>query len=88
MHQSVEGLPRRAGHGIARTFDHLGWGELIYNHISMQLTAKLKVATPVNWKQGDDVLIVGSVSDEEAKKMFPGGWKAPKPYPRITKQPG
>ena len=54
---------------------------------SMQLTAKHKVATPVNWKQGDNVIIVGSVSDEEAKKMFPGGWKAPKPYLRITPQP-
>ena len=93
MHQSVEGFQRRAGHGVARIFDHQGWGDLIYNHISMrvldsmQLTAKHKVATPVNGKQGDDVLIVGSVSDEEAKKMFPGGWKAPKACLRITKQP-
>jgi thioredoxin-dependent peroxiredoxin len=55
---------------------------------SMQMTAKYKVATPANWKQGDDVIISGSVSDEEAKTMFPGGWKAPKPYLRITKQPG
>ena len=55
---------------------------------SMQLTAKHKVAAPVNWKQGDNVIIVGSVSDEEAKKMFPGGWKAPKPCLRTTKQPG
>ena len=54
---------------------------------SMQLTAKHKVATPVNWKQGEDVIIAGSVSDEDAKKLFPGGWKAPKPYLRITKQP-
>jgi thioredoxin-dependent peroxiredoxin len=54
---------------------------------SMQMTAKYKVATPANWKQGDDVIIAGSVSDEEAKTMFPGGWKAPKPYLRITKQP-
>jgi thioredoxin-dependent peroxiredoxin len=54
---------------------------------SMQMTAKYKVATPANWKQGDDVIISGSVSDEEAKTMFPGGWKAPKPYLRITKQP-
>jgi alkyl hydroperoxide reductase subunit AhpC len=54
---------------------------------SMQLTAKYKVATPVNWKQGEDVIIAGSVSDEEAKKLFPGGWAAPKPYLRITKQP-
>ena len=55
---------------------------------SMQMTAKYKVATPANWKQGEDVIIAGSVSDEEAKTMFPGGWKAPKPYLRITKQPG
>ena len=54
---------------------------------SLQLTAKHKVATPVNWKQGDDVIIAGSVSDEEAKKTYPGGWKAPKPYLRIVPQP-
>ncbi|HKD40098.1 MAG TPA: peroxiredoxin [Myxococcaceae bacterium] len=54
---------------------------------SIQLTAKNKVATPVNWKQGQDVIIAGSVSDEDAKKLFPGGWKAPKPYIRITQQP-
>jgi thioredoxin-dependent peroxiredoxin len=55
---------------------------------SLQLTARHKVSTPVNWKQGDDVIIAGSVSDEDAKKMFPAGWKAPKPYMRIVKQPG
>ena len=55
---------------------------------SMQLTAKHKVATPVNWKQGEDVIIAGSVSDEDAKTLFPAGWKAPKPYLRITKLPG
>jgi alkyl hydroperoxide reductase subunit AhpC len=54
---------------------------------SMQLTAKHKVATPVNWKQGDDVIIVTAVSDEEAKGMFKQGWKALKPYLRMTKQP-
>ncbi len=54
---------------------------------SMQLTAKYKVATPVNWKQGEDVIIAGSVSDEDAKKTYPGGWKAPKPYLRIVPQP-
>ena len=54
---------------------------------SMQLTAKFKVATPVNWKQGEDVIIAGSVSDDDAKTLFPGGWKSPKPYLRITKQP-
>jgi len=55
---------------------------------SMQLTAKHKVATPVNWKQGDDVIIAGSVSDDDAKKTYPEGWKAPKPYLRIVPQPG
>jgi len=54
---------------------------------SMQLTARHKVATPVNWKQGEDVIIAGSVNDEDAKKLFPAGWKAPKPYLRIVKQP-
>ena len=54
---------------------------------SLQLTAKHKVATPVNWKQGEDVIIAGSVSDEEAKKTYPQGWKAPKPYIRIVPQP-
>ena len=54
---------------------------------SLQLTAKHKVATPVNWKPGEDVIIGGSVSDEEAKKTYPGGWKSPKPYIRIVPQP-
>jgi alkyl hydroperoxide reductase subunit AhpC len=54
---------------------------------SVQLTAKHKVATPVNWKQGEDVIIVPSVPDDEAKKQFPQGWKAPKPYLRIVPQP-
>jgi alkyl hydroperoxide reductase subunit AhpC len=54
---------------------------------SCQLTAKHKVATPVNWKQGQDVIIVPAVSDAEAKEKFPGGWKAPKPYLRIVPQP-
>ena len=55
---------------------------------SLQLTAKHSVATPVNWKYGEDVIIVPSLSDEAAKEKFPGGWKAPKPYLRITPQPG
>jgi alkyl hydroperoxide reductase subunit AhpC len=54
---------------------------------SLQLTAKHAVATPVNWKQGEDVIIAGSVSDEEARKKFPEGWKAPRPYLRIVPQP-
>ena len=54
---------------------------------SCQLTAKHQVATPVNWKQGEDVIIVPSVSDEQAREKFPGGWKAPKPYLRIVPQP-
>jgi alkyl hydroperoxide reductase subunit AhpC len=55
---------------------------------SIQLTQQHKVATPANWKQGEDVIIAGSVSDEDAKKLFPQGWQAPKPYLRIVKQPG
>jgi alkyl hydroperoxide reductase subunit AhpC len=54
---------------------------------SLQLSAKHKVATPVNWKPGEDVIIAGSVSDEDAKKIYPQGWKAPKPYLRIVPQP-
>jgi alkyl hydroperoxide reductase subunit AhpC len=54
---------------------------------SIQLTAKHAVATPVNWKQGDDVIIPGSVSDEQAREKFPGGWKTLKPYLRIAAQP-
>ena len=54
---------------------------------SLQLTAKYKVSTPVNWNQGEDVIIAGSVSDEEAKKTYPDGWKAPRPYIRIVPQP-
>jgi alkyl hydroperoxide reductase subunit AhpC len=52
---------------------------------SMQLTATHKVATPVNWRQGGEVIIAGSVGDEEAKKLFPQGWRAPRPYLRITR---
>ena len=55
---------------------------------SLQMTAKHRVATPVNWKQGDDVIIAGSVSDEEARRIYPEGWKAPRPYIRIVPQPG
>ena len=65
-----------------RNFD-----ELLRVLDSIQLTAKHRVATPANWKQGQDVIISGSVSDDEAKKLFPKGWKAPKPYLRITEQP-
>src|SRR5712672_2498639 len=65
-----------------RNFD-----ELLRALDSMQLTARHKVATPVNWKQGQDVIIAGSVKDEDAKKQYPDGWKAPKPYIRIVPQP-
>jgi alkyl hydroperoxide reductase subunit AhpC len=54
---------------------------------SLQLTARHKVATPANWKHGEDVIIAGSVTDEDAKKVYPDGWKAPKPYLRIVPQP-
>jgi thioredoxin-dependent peroxiredoxin len=54
---------------------------------SLQLTAKHRVSTPVNWRQGEDVIISGSVSDEEAKNIYPGGWRSPKPYIRIVPQP-
>ena len=55
---------------------------------SIRLTAEHAVATPVNWRDGDDCIILTSVSDEEAKRKFPGGWKAPRPYLRIVSQPG
>ena len=55
---------------------------------SLQLTAKHKVATPVNWKNGENVIIAGSVSNEEAKQTYPQGWESPKPYIRIVPQPG
>ena len=54
---------------------------------SLQLAAKHRVATPVNWKPGDDVIIANAVSDDEARQIFPDGWKAPKPYLRIVPQP-
>ncbi len=65
-----------------RNFD-----EILRTVDSLQLTANHNVATPVNWKQGEDVIIVPSISDEEAKQKFPAGWRAPKPYLRITPQP-
>jgi len=54
---------------------------------SLELTAKHQVSTPANWKPGDDVIISGSVSDDEARKRYRGGWKAPRPYLRIVPQP-
>ena len=65
-----------------RNFD-----ELLRVIDSLQLTAKHSVATPVNWKQGDDVIIVPAVTDEQAKEKFPGGWKTLKPYLRVVAQP-
>jgi alkyl hydroperoxide reductase subunit AhpC len=61
--------------------------ELLRAIDSLQLTAKHKVATPANWKQGNDVIIVTSVSDDEARTMYPQGWQAPRPYLRIVPQP-
>jgi len=66
-----------------RNFD-----ELVRVLDSLQLTAKHRVSTPVNWQQGDDVIIAGSVNNEEAKKIYPDGWKESKPYIRIVPQPG
>ncbi|HWK86512.1 MAG TPA: peroxiredoxin [Xanthobacteraceae bacterium] len=54
---------------------------------SLQLTAKHRVSTPAQWKQGEDVILGGAISDDEAKKLYPNGWKAPKPYIRIVPQP-
>ena len=54
---------------------------------SLKLTAEHRVATPVNWRQGDDVIIAGSVSDDEARMIWPDGWQAPRPYIRIVPQP-
>lgn len=65
-----------------RNFD-----ELLRVIDSLQLTAKHRVATPADWKQGEDVIIAGSVSDDEAKTIYPQGWKSPKPYIRIVPQP-
>ena len=55
---------------------------------SLQLTAQYRVATPANWRQGEDVIIAGSVSDDEARKQYPQGWRAPRPYLRFVHQPG
>jgi alkyl hydroperoxide reductase subunit AhpC len=54
---------------------------------SLKLTAEHRVATPVNWRPGEDVIIAGSVSDDEARRLYPHGWKAPRPYIRIVPQP-
>ena len=61
--------------------------EILRSIDSLQMTAKHRVATPADWKQGEDVIIAGSVSDDDAKKAYPQGWKAPKPYLRIVAQP-
>ena len=64
------------------------FAELLRVIDSLQLTAKYSVATPVNWNQGDDVIIVPAITDEQAKEKFPGGWKTLKPYLRVVPQPG
>jgi len=64
------------------------FGEVLRVIDALQLTAKHEVVTPANWKSGDDVMIAASVSDEDAKRRYPKGWKAPKPYIRIVPQPG
>ena len=63
------------------------FGEILRAIDSMQLTARHKVATPANWRQGEDVIIVPAVSDDEARQKFPNGWDAPKPYLRLVPQP-
>jgi alkyl hydroperoxide reductase subunit AhpC len=67
---------------VGRNFD-----EILRVIDSLQLNAKHRVATPANWKSGDDVILTGALSDDEAKKMYPNGWKTPKPYMRIAPQP-
>ena len=67
---------------VGRNFD-----EVLRVIDSLQLGAKHRVATPANWKPGDDVIIAGTVTNEEAEKLYPGGWKAPRPYLRIVPQP-
>ncbi|MBS0273671.1 MAG: peroxiredoxin [Proteobacteria bacterium] len=67
---------------VGRNFD-----EVLRVVDALQLTAKHKVSTPVNWKNGDDVIIAGSVNNDDAKKIYPQGWKEPKPYIRIVPQP-
>jgi alkyl hydroperoxide reductase subunit AhpC len=64
------------------------FGEILRVVDSLQLTAAFQVATPVNWRPGEDVIIVPAVTDEEAAKRFPDGWKALKPYLRVVPQPG
>src|SRR5438445_7634080 len=61
--------------------------EILRSIDSLQMTAKHRVATPADWKHGEDVIIAGSVSDDEAKTIYPQGWKSPKPYIRIVPQP-
>ena len=80
MHPRIRS-PCGAGRG-GRNFD-----EVLRVIDSLQLTAKHKVATPVNWQQGDDVIIAGSVNDEAARELFPDGWDAPRPWLRIVPQP-
>jgi hypothetical protein len=72
---------------VSQACKMMGFDEILRVVDSMQLTAKHKVATLVNWKPGQDAIILPSVSDAEAEEKFPGGWSAPKPYLRIVTQP-
>src|SRR5437588_572378 len=73
--------------GLQPEFEKRNFDEVLRVLDSIQLTARHKVATPVNWKPGGDVIISGAVSDDEAKRLYPEGWKAPKPYLRVVPQP-
>ena len=79
---SVSALVRWNAASTGRNFN-----EILRVIDSLQMTAKHRVATPADWQQGEDVIIAGSVSDDEAKTIYPQGWKAPKPYIRIVPQP-
>ncbi len=80
-------LPAESGETSHPMTTGRNFDEILRALDSIQLTAKHKVATPANWKQGEDVIISGAVSNDEAKQKYPDGWKSPKPYLRIVPQP-